>query len=83
MTGVLVVLVLLLIAALWVVASKLAGANERTAQALAQSMARGIKDAAEKKAQGIADAAVKEVQNASDEDLERRVRDLARRDRLP
>jgi flagellar biosynthesis/type III secretory pathway M-ring protein FliF/YscJ len=82
-TILLVGLVLLLAAGLWVAVSKLLSAREQTAQALAQSMARGIKDAAEKKAQGIADAAVKEVQNASDDDLERRVRDLARRDRLP
>ncbi len=72
-----------LVAALLFVVAKTRSATERAARALADSMAREVKAAAEKKAQLAADEAIREVENATVDDLERRVRDLARRDRVP
>jgi biopolymer transport protein ExbB/TolQ len=54
-------------------------ANERTAQALADSYAREAKRAAAEKVEAKADGDVKQLEGASHEDLGRIARDLARR----
>ena len=80
---ILLLVVVALLSVLWFGVQNARQKTEIAARNMAESFVREAKIEAEKKARSAADAAVKGVRDASNEDLERRVRYLVRRDGVP